>query len=160
MPASAADSLLAWAGMPEALRAEVLSPQCWLCDSPRRLLAPQQMRGHPKLWPLPARLAAQLAPGLRPPPGAMLMSWMELLKERAAWLAAQEAEEGDPAQACHAAEADPVEKEPGEEALRRCARAKHKWLREAQALQRRADAGQALDDAAATKLQRVDQTRA
>ena len=62
-----ADALLAWPGLPAALREEVQSPFCFLCGSPRRLLAPQQMRGHPKLWPLPTKLAAQLSPGLRPP---------------------------------------------------------------------------------------------
>jgi hypothetical protein len=62
-----ADALLAWPGLPAAVREEVQSPFCFLCGSPRRLLAPQQMRGHPKLWPLPTKLAAQLSPGLRPP---------------------------------------------------------------------------------------------
>ncbi len=65
--ASQADALLAWPGLPAALREEVQSPYCFLCASPQRLLAPQQMRGHPKLWPLPAKLAVQLSPGLRSP---------------------------------------------------------------------------------------------
>ena len=47
-----ADDVLGWGGLPESLKMEALSPFCFLCEAPRRLVMPQAMRGHPKLWDL------------------------------------------------------------------------------------------------------------
>eukprot|EP00891_Asterochloris_glomerata_P002696 jgi/Astpho2/2696/Aster-x1092 len=77
LPAEEMDS---WEGLPEALKQEVLSPFCFLCQNPQRLVIPQQMPGQRKLWTLPRRVAEQFAPALRPPPVAISppMDWSHL----------------------------------------------------------------------------------
>ena len=45
---------------------EALSPVCWLCEAPQRLVVPQKMPGQRRIWRLPSKkLAADLERGLR-----------------------------------------------------------------------------------------------
>lgn len=55
-------------GLPAGLREESESAHCFLCDRPQRLIVPQQIKGQHKIWPLPASVAKQFAPALKPVP--------------------------------------------------------------------------------------------
>lgn len=35
-----------------------MSPYCWLCEAPKRLVVPQKMPGQPKVWRLPTKKMA------------------------------------------------------------------------------------------------------
>lgn len=59
-------------GLPEGLARETESDFCFLCERPRRLVVPQQIKGQHKIWPLPAALAKQFAPALKPVPQVFL----------------------------------------------------------------------------------------
>lgn len=71
----AADTVESWQGLSSTLKQEIGSPYCFLCENPRRLVIPQQMRGYPKLWQLPGNIASNLSAALKPPPDPMHFSW-------------------------------------------------------------------------------------
>jgi hypothetical protein len=60
-----AKELRAKEGVPEGLKQETESAFCFLCEQPRRLVVPQQIKGQHKIWPLPAAIAKQFAPALK-----------------------------------------------------------------------------------------------
>lgn len=64
-----------WLVLPDTIKQEIGSPYCLLCESPRRLVVPQQMRGYPKLWQLPAAMTKSISVALKPPPDQIPFSW-------------------------------------------------------------------------------------
>ncbi|KXZ52618.1 hypothetical protein GPECTOR_9g663 [Gonium pectorale] len=72
-----------WPGLPASLRLEATSPFCFLCEKPRRLVVPQQLKGDHKLWQLPRAVAKVALRGLRDPPGLSPFSWREFGDPRA-----------------------------------------------------------------------------
>ncbi|KAL3138475.1 hypothetical protein ABBQ32_006266 [Trebouxia sp. C0010 RCD-2024] len=72
LPASAVE---AWQALPDTIKQEVGSPYCFLCENPKRLIVPQQMRGYPKLWQLPNKTASTLTAALKAPPDPSPFSW-------------------------------------------------------------------------------------
>ena len=70
-----ADVLESWAALPESIKQEIGSPYGFLCQNPKRLIVPQQMRGYPKLWQLAAATAKTLSVALKPPPDPIPFSW-------------------------------------------------------------------------------------
>lgn len=66
-----AEQVEAWEDLPESLKMEVGSPYAFLCEKPRRLVVPQQMRGHPNIWDLPKDIPKKLEIALRKPDGVM-----------------------------------------------------------------------------------------
>ena len=65
----------AWKTLPDTIKQEIGSPFCFLCENPKRLVIPQQMRGYPKLWQLPAKTANNLKTALKKPPDPIPFSW-------------------------------------------------------------------------------------
>ena len=63
-----AAELQAAEGLPEGLAQETESDFCFLCERPRRLIVPQQVKGQHKIWPLPAAAAKQFGPALKAVP--------------------------------------------------------------------------------------------
>ena len=72
-----ASDMEAWQALPMNIKQEIESPYCFLCEAPQRLVVPQQMRGHPKLWQLPGKTAASLSTALKPPPDPVPFSWAQ-----------------------------------------------------------------------------------
>ncbi|KAK9903225.1 hypothetical protein WJX75_000094 [Coccomyxa subellipsoidea] len=72
-----AAELQAAEGLPEGLAQETESDFCFLCERPRRLIVPQQVKGQHKIWPLPAAAAKQFGPALKAVPqvGDQPFSW-------------------------------------------------------------------------------------
>lgn len=70
-----ANDMEAWKTLPDTIKQEIGSPYCFLCENPKRLVVPQQMRGHPKLWQLPGKTANGLSAALKSPPDPMAFSW-------------------------------------------------------------------------------------
>ena len=70
-----ADTVESWQELPFRLKQEIGSPYCFLCENPKRLVIPQQMRGYPKLWQLPGKTASNLSTALKSPPDPMHFSW-------------------------------------------------------------------------------------
>ena len=70
LPEQAAE-LQAAEGLPGGLAQETESEFCFLCEHPRRLIVPQQVKGQHKIWPLPAASAKQFAPALKASPQVM-----------------------------------------------------------------------------------------
>ncbi len=66
-----------WQILPETLKQEIGSPYCFLCENPKRLVVPQQMRGYPKLWQLPSKTASSLSAALKAPPDPIQFSWAD-----------------------------------------------------------------------------------
>lgn len=64
-----------WPALPDTIKQEIGSPFCFLCENPKRLVVPQQMRGHPKLWQLPGAMAKALSPALKAPPDRIPFTW-------------------------------------------------------------------------------------
>ena len=52
----------------------------FLCEKPKRLVVPQQMRGYPKLWQLPSKTATTLTTALKAPPDSVPFSWAQFGK--------------------------------------------------------------------------------
>lgn len=72
---SQADDMESWQTLPDTIKQEIGSPFCFLCENPKRLVVPQQMRGYPKLWQLPSKTANSLSAALKSPPDPMHFSW-------------------------------------------------------------------------------------
>lgn len=53
-------------GLLGGLKLESESECCFLCERPRRLVVPQQVKGQHKIWPLSAATAKQFGPALKP----------------------------------------------------------------------------------------------
>ncbi|DBB16891.1 TPA: hypothetical protein ACH3X3_015127 [Trebouxia sp. C0006] len=70
-----ADDMESWQTLPDSIKQEIGSPFCFLCENPKRLVVPQQMRGHPKLWQLPSKTAKSLTAALKAPPDPVCFSW-------------------------------------------------------------------------------------
>ena len=70
-----ANDMEAWQTLPDTIKQEIGSPYCFLCENPKRLVVPQQMRGHPKLWQLPSKTATSLSAALKSPPDPVPFSW-------------------------------------------------------------------------------------
>lgn len=70
-----ADDMESWHTLPETLKQEIGSPYCFLCENPKRLVIPQQMRGHPKLWLLPSKTAISLNAALKASPDPVQFNW-------------------------------------------------------------------------------------
>lgn len=51
-PTQQAEQVEGWEGLPQSLKLEVGSPQCFLCERPQRLVVLHPMRGHPKIFAL------------------------------------------------------------------------------------------------------------
>lgn len=64
-----------WPALPDTVKQEIGSPFCFLCENPKRLVVPQQMRGYPKLWQLPNAMAKTLSVALKPPPDPIAFTW-------------------------------------------------------------------------------------
>ena len=75
VPTVQASAVEAWGALPDTIKQEVGSPYCFLCENPKRLVVPQQMRGYPKLWQLPSKTASTLTAALRAPPDPLPFSW-------------------------------------------------------------------------------------
>lgn len=69
-----------WAALPDTMKQEIGSPFCFLCENPKRLVVPQQMRGYPKLWALPGKTATTLTAALKVPPDPVPFSWAQFGK--------------------------------------------------------------------------------
>jgi hypothetical protein len=61
---------------------QVGSEYGFLCQQPLRLVVLQQLKGNPKLWPLPKKLAASASLALKPPPHRVPFSWAPALRAR------------------------------------------------------------------------------
>ena len=70
-----ASDMEAWKALPNTIKQEIGSPFCFLCENPKRLIVPQQMRGYPKLWQLPSKTATTLTAALKAPPDPVPFSW-------------------------------------------------------------------------------------
>jgi len=52
-----ADDMESWHTLPDTVKQEIGSPFCFLCENPKHLVVPQQMRGHPSDAGLSSRFA-------------------------------------------------------------------------------------------------------
>ena len=75
-----ANDMEAWVALPDTIKQEIGSPFCFLCEKPKRLVVPQQMRGYPKLWQLPSKTATTLTTALKAPPDSVPFSWAQFGK--------------------------------------------------------------------------------
>ena len=75
-----ATDMEAWGALPDTIKQEIGSPFCFLCEKPKRLVVPQQMRGYPKLWQLPSKTATTLTTALKAPPDPVPFSWAQFGK--------------------------------------------------------------------------------
>ncbi|KAI5084247.1 hypothetical protein GOP47_0000416 [Adiantum capillus-veneris] len=60
------EELVSWEVLPQGVRLEGQTDYCWLCEDPKKLVVPFQMRGWLKVYNLEKRIAADAARGLRP----------------------------------------------------------------------------------------------
>lgn len=70
-----AEQVEGWEALPEGLKSEVGSPYCFLCQTPQRLVVPQQMRGWPKIFQLEKKLHKVALLGLKPAPNGKDFDW-------------------------------------------------------------------------------------
>ena len=70
-----AEEMESWPALPDTVKQEIGSPYCFLCENPKRLVVPQQMRGNPKLWQLPSATAKSLSVALKSPPDPVPFTW-------------------------------------------------------------------------------------
>ncbi|GIL88707.1 hypothetical protein Vretimale_17285 [Volvox reticuliferus] len=66
-----------WPGLPESCRLEASSPFSFLCQNPKRLVVPQQLKGQQRIWQLPRATLKIALQGLRDPPGLPPFSWRD-----------------------------------------------------------------------------------
>ncbi|GLI66591.1 hypothetical protein VaNZ11_010511 [Volvox africanus] len=72
-----ASTLERWPGLPESCRLEASAPFCFLCQNPKRLVVPQQLKGQQRIWQLPRAILKIALQGLRDPPGLPPFSWRD-----------------------------------------------------------------------------------
>jgi hypothetical protein len=61
---------------------QVGSAYGFLCQAPLRLIILHPLKGQPKLWPLPKKLAATASMALKPPPHLVPFSWEAALQAK------------------------------------------------------------------------------
>ncbi|XP_021640610.2 uncharacterized protein LOC110635531 isoform X2 [Hevea brasiliensis] len=60
------EELVCWEGLPEGVKLEGQTDFCWLCEEPRKLVVPIEMRGYQRIYNLERKIYEEAVRGLCP----------------------------------------------------------------------------------------------